>query len=425
MHYRKEKRNLVSRQRDRSAAAHRAGDRHHPHLGPSPALVGLPARPPVAARLHSREARVRAYLRMHPEWVEEKEADGYPDGAIAAFGKLLCLGAQQVAPGRFKSLAVLKAALGKYGRWASFLISHNDVRPIENGRFYIEGWDEWQEGDHTVRERVSMIRGRRGQVAEKTAGAKRTAAWRLRQSVFERDNFTCRYCGNQEYDREWLVAEHVIPDGETSLENLVTACRPCNKLKGSGTPETAGLVLRALVTRHGDTSRIASQGPASQADRDASPPSEHQKKALSVSKTRNAPSLSTAEPDGARDEPKEDADYAALAKGLETLLGQMLSADDLTEARSWIVDFAYLSPQQMLDRVGSFTEWRAEQGLGLPRTVRSCRGSLTRENGYQADTTNGRKAERKGFQRIGAIVGRPPQQEGEPVEGWTLGKETF
>lgn len=50
----------------------------------------------------------------------------------------------------------------------------------------------------------------------------------LRKLVFERDNYTCRYCG-QHADRPHC--DHVYPEsrgGATELSNLVTACRKCN-----------------------------------------------------------------------------------------------------------------------------------------------------------------------------------------------------
>lgn len=55
----------------------------------------------------------------------------------------------------------------------------------------------------------------------------------LRSAVFLRDDFTCRYCGARGVR---LEADHVIPvarGGTTCMENLATACFPCNRSKGS------------------------------------------------------------------------------------------------------------------------------------------------------------------------------------------------
>jgi len=57
--------------------------------------------------------------------------------------------------------------------------------------------------------------------------------------VYKRDHFTCQYCGLnglQSYEN-WLILtiDHVHPHargGSRSMENLVTACQPCNIIKG-------------------------------------------------------------------------------------------------------------------------------------------------------------------------------------------------
>ncbi len=53
-----------------------------------------------------------------------------------------------------------------------------------------------------------------------------------RQSIFDRDDNACVYCGS---DRE-LTLDHVVPKskgGPTTASNCVTACRKCNHAKGS------------------------------------------------------------------------------------------------------------------------------------------------------------------------------------------------
>lgn len=55
----------------------------------------------------------------------------------------------------------------------------------------------------------------------------------LRAAVFARDVYTCRYCGAHGVR---LEADHVVPvrlGGASTLENLVTACKPCNRSKGA------------------------------------------------------------------------------------------------------------------------------------------------------------------------------------------------
>jgi hypothetical protein len=52
-------------------------------------------------------------------------------------------------------------------------------------------------------------------------------------NVFRRDNYTCRYCGN---NKTPLSVDHVVlweHMGATVEDNLITACRNCNKTRGS------------------------------------------------------------------------------------------------------------------------------------------------------------------------------------------------
>ena len=54
-------------------------------------------------------------------------------------------------------------------------------------------------------------------------------------SIFERDNFTCQYCGRTpKAHRVVLVVDHIDPKkrgGDNSIDNLITACIECNSGK--------------------------------------------------------------------------------------------------------------------------------------------------------------------------------------------------
>jgi 5-methylcytosine-specific restriction endonuclease McrA len=63
-----------------------------------------------------------------------------------------------------------------------------------------------------------------------------------RRAVFERDDWTCQYCGS----RANLTVDHVIPrskGGLSSWENIVASCAPCNRRKGDALPRQAGMQL--------------------------------------------------------------------------------------------------------------------------------------------------------------------------------------
>ena len=63
-----------------------------------------------------------------------------------------------------------------------------------------------------------------------------------RRAVFARDRWTCQYCGNE---RGNLTVDHVIPrskGGNSTWENIVTCCAPCNRRKGDRLPRQANMV---------------------------------------------------------------------------------------------------------------------------------------------------------------------------------------
>ena len=75
-------------------------------------------------------------------------------------------------------------------------------------------------------EQMSIIKARRN--AEIAVG--------LRFDVFTRDGFRCRYCGQGPEQGVYLEADHVHPrslGGLDTMENLVTACRDCNRGKSA------------------------------------------------------------------------------------------------------------------------------------------------------------------------------------------------
>ena len=53
--------------------------------------------------------------------------------------------------------------------------------------------------------------------------------------MYERDDFTCQYCGLHGDEKE-LQIDHIIPvsrGGTNDINNLVTSCATCNKKKGA------------------------------------------------------------------------------------------------------------------------------------------------------------------------------------------------
>jgi len=66
-----------------------------------------------------------------------------------------------------------------------------------------------------------------------------------RFNVFLRDGFECVYCGSSQD----LTFDHVIPrskGGQTTWDNVVAACSPCNLRKGNRLPKDIGMIPRQI-----------------------------------------------------------------------------------------------------------------------------------------------------------------------------------
>ena len=65
-----------------------------------------------------------------------------------------------------------------------------------------------------------------------------------RREVFNRDRYTCQYCGRR--GARDLTLDHVVPrhrGGRHTWDNLVTACKACNHRKAANTPSEAKMQL--------------------------------------------------------------------------------------------------------------------------------------------------------------------------------------
>ncbi len=125
-------------------------------------------------------------------------------------------------------------------RRAVILLYQGKAEMLENGAGFI----------HTVNDRFplpSVIR--LGYMVKRP----RLERKMTRYEIFNRDRFTCQYCGR---DTRQLTLDHVMPryrGGQHTWENVVSACVPCNRRKAGRTPQEADmkLVRRPAAPRHG------------------------------------------------------------------------------------------------------------------------------------------------------------------------------
>ena len=86
----------------------------------------------------------------------------YTPAQMGAYLKVQLVAGRQTRRGRFRSMAALVGALpAPYARHMAFLLAEGDLVQVPDGSIYVDGWDEWQEGDLTVRDRMAALRNRR------------------------------------------------------------------------------------------------------------------------------------------------------------------------------------------------------------------------------------------------------------------------
>ena len=103
---------------------------------------------------------MRAYHRVDPLMDERKSH--YTAAELGAYLKVQLLAGRQTRRGTFRSVAALRGALpAGYVRYLQFLIDEGDLVVRTDGTVYVDGWDEWQEGDLTVRDRMARLRDRK------------------------------------------------------------------------------------------------------------------------------------------------------------------------------------------------------------------------------------------------------------------------
>lgn len=134
---------------------------------------------------------------------------------------------------------------------ALVLLWNEAARVVDPDDYQTYTWEDWarlkpREGDAFVQ--AVRFRMRAPEVITLTEYDRlpNSAVTFSRRNIFKRDHFACQYCGKQPGTEE-LTLDHVVPraqGGQSTWDNCVLACLPCNKHKADRTPEQAGMRLK-------------------------------------------------------------------------------------------------------------------------------------------------------------------------------------
>jgi hypothetical protein len=99
----------------------------------------------------------------------------------------------------------------------------------------IAQWEAWlKQSDHPT-EKLYVQNNPNGLLKAIIRKGERQVDQAIIWKVYKRDNYTCRYCGK---DGIPMTVDHYHPQtlgGQTTMDNLRTSCRKCNKLKAHAT----------------------------------------------------------------------------------------------------------------------------------------------------------------------------------------------
>jgi hypothetical protein len=177
----------------------------------------------------------KAYLRVDPNLDSTHPRPG-------DFIRLLCAASRQPQRGRFRDREVLDLAVGVEA--AAYLIKRGDVIS-QRGRLYVDGWDEWQEGDLTVGERMTRVRAKR---AASTAGRPRvTGELRSeRNSTVSDPSLSAKAARRQASRHKALTPPHAAAghgnEGQTAAGDQSSSALPDHDPRKPLEAELAGLV---------------------------------------------------------------------------------------------------------------------------------------------------------------------------------------
>jgi len=118
----------------------------------------------------------------------------------------------------------------------SFISAEEAVRTVYRDRAYVV--DEWPEELRSPSVTVKIPKAIVLKLYQPVSAAPKFC----RRSILLRDRFRCQYCG-EKFEAQDLTYDHVIPraaGGQTTWDNIVSACVPCNAAKRDQMPKFSG-----------------------------------------------------------------------------------------------------------------------------------------------------------------------------------------
>jgi 5-methylcytosine-specific restriction endonuclease McrA len=123
----------------------------------------------------------------------------------------------------------------------------------ENNTFSLYTWPEWldygvKDGKPSISGLQFAIQVPRVILLNSFSGLPHKEVEYSRHNIFERDDYTCQYCGLKMSKRNVGThnLDHVTPrhqGGKTAWDNIVLSCVECNTKKANRNPEQAGMKL--------------------------------------------------------------------------------------------------------------------------------------------------------------------------------------
>ena len=111
---------------------------------------------------------------------------------------------------------------------------------LEDGSFCMHNWNDWQPTRDDKTDPAKAFKANRKRRLKKLLA--------LKEQIRRRDRGYCRYCGirvkmHDHTSENGHTYDHVDPEQDNSLDNVVTSCRGCNGFKRDRLPAEAGMRL--------------------------------------------------------------------------------------------------------------------------------------------------------------------------------------